>query len=469
MKQKNCVNSLRHSSCCVLNWGEGCQTRCLFHRSLSLLSLVLLFSFPFLWLQARSYAPASPIFPTRIYDELVGNVQVRVHPAPKHYRPYPVMNPQEGEKIEISFDLLDDVPQIVEFSITHCSALWNPSGLSFGDYMSGPERGLIDQSQPSGGTWVSYRHYALRIGQGELYVPRQSGNFLFKAWISGQGSEETPLFQAAFAVLNEQVTISQSLTASTQATLYDKHQAVEVELEFDGMEVPEPSYYKILVGQNASQGRVALLTRPSGISGGRLLYANQQAALFWAGNHFRATEILTDKYNGMGVNHSYLRDGISYMELFADTERASGSYVHERSAQGRYRIRNVDQEKDANLTTDYYAVSFTLHLSPEEAKDGLIFLEGGAFDALPVKYKRLSYNSEKGSYELTVLLKGGYIGYRYCLASPDKFSLDTPFPLNEANTIEGDYYQTDNNYTALVYRRLPSDRCDCLIGMNTLP
>ncbi len=424
-----------------------------------------------IWSQTNRLTTSSPIFPTAISSEMVGSVQVLVHPSPEEYRPYPVIHLNTDETIQITFDLLDDIPQIIEYTITHCNAHWEASFLNYGEYMQGMEIGQIETSEASWGTMVSYRNYQLTIGKEGTQQPTISGNYLLKAWIAGK--RHTPLFQAAFAVVEELVQVNQEVTPVTMASLYDRHQTVNIEvLPSLDEQTHLHSYYQTVVGQNGSQGRNVWLLQPNEIATDRWSYRDSHGALFWGGNTFRATEILTDKHNGMGVNHSFFDNGVYCMELFTDQGRGQKNYISNRSAQGRYVMRNVEQPQEARRTTDYYAVRFSLRLGGSVAndlQDGAVLIEGQALDPLPSSYKKLRYNPETGLYEREILLKGGYIGYRYypCL-SRDSNELSCTVALNEPNVIEGDYYQTENSYTALVYRRLPTDRYDQLVGISVI-
>ena len=78
------------------------------------------------------------------------------------------------------------------------------------------------------------------------------------------------------------------------------------------------------------------------------------------------------------------------------------------------------------------------------------------------------FNPDKGAYEGTLLLKQGYYNYSYI--SVDAREKDRGH-FSFSNT-EGNYNNTENNYTILVYYKAFGARSDELIGytqMNTLP
>ena len=72
----------------------------------------------------------------------------------------------------------------------------------------------------------------------------------------------------------------------------------------------------------------------------------------------------------------------------------------------------------------------------------------------------MDYNAEKGLYEKAILIKQGFTNFKYTIAN-SKGEID-----NE-NAIDGNFYQTENEYTTLVYYRNGIDRYDRVIGKGT--
>jgi hypothetical protein len=72
---------------------------------------------------------------------------------------------------------------------------------------------------------------------------------------------------------------------------------------------------------------------------------------------------------------------------------------------------------------------------------------------------KLQYNAEKGVYERTLLLKQGYYFYTYV-------TKDIKAKNEKALTAQtdGDYWETENTYTVLVYYQSLGGRYDELVG-----
>ena len=69
----------------------------------------------------------------------------------------------------------------------------------------------------------------------------------------------------------------------------------------------------------------------------------------------------------------------------------------------------------------------------------------------------MNYNAQKGIYEKAILVKQGFTNYKYTVA-------DEKGVIDNENEIDGNFYQTENEYTALVYYRENIDRYDRVIG-----
>ena len=75
----------------------------------------------------------------------------------------------------------------------------------------------------------------------------------------------------------------------------------------------------------------------------------------------------------------------------------------------------------------------------------------------------MQYNSDKGAYEATLLLKQGYYDYQYALRQ----NIYGHTILNTTIT-EQDSWETENNYMILVYYRELGGRSDQLLAVRQI-
>ena len=76
------------------------------------------------------------------------------------------------------------------------------------------------------------------------------------------------------------------------------------------------------------------------------------------------------------------------------------------------------------------------------------------------KNNLMIYNSVSKEYECTMLLKQGWYNYEYTFMEDGTTD-------GSASRFEASHYETENDYTVLVYYRNPHDRYDRLIGSFT--
>jgi len=94
-------------------------------------------------------------------------------------------------------------------------------------------------------------------------------------------------------------------------------------------------------------------------------------------------------------------------------------------------------------------------------RDKDVYLFGQLTDYAFTDSTKMQFNPEKGVYETSLFLKQGY--YDYCYVSIDATS-NKKIPI--FNFTEGNYWESENEYTILVYYRPLAGRADELVGYS---
>jgi len=102
---------------------------------------------------------------------------------------------------------------------------------------------------------------------------------------------------------------------------------------------------------------------------------------------------------------------------------------------------------------------FTLACDP--LPGGSVYLNGELFNNVLDEKSKMGYNFETKQYEKAVLLKQGSYNYQYLF-------VPTGSTIGQTGPIEGNYYQTQNEYSIYVYYRPMGARYDRLIGVTTV-
>lgn len=160
----------------------------------------------------------------------------------------------------------------------------------------------------------------------------------------------------------------------------------------------------------------------------------------------------------MGVQAIEYFEPYYHATLYRDEPRIGREYVYDQTQHGRFTIRNA--EADDNATeADYMVTHFTLDTGGERWTGGNIFLEGEFAHGLPAQQVLMQWNQTMMCYSCDLLLKQGAYNYQY-LWVPDGTQV------GRTDFIDGDKYQTVNNYYIRVYDRPSGERYDRLVGFG---
>ena len=152
----------------------------------------------------------------------------------------------------------------------------------------------------------------------------------------------------------------------------------------------------------------------------------------------------------MGIDHVGW-DGKEY-HAFLWTDEPRPNYLYDEDANGAFFIRNSDNT-EIDYTAEYMTVHFRLKIPRQ---DGDVYLNGRWTGGLYLPPYRMKWNQEEQCYENQVRLKQGYYNYQYVRIAPDGR------PVGLAS--EGNYFQTENCYTALVYYKPLGGRSNRLVA-----
>ena len=108
----------------------------------------------------------------------------------------------------------------------------------------------------------------------------------------------------------------------------------------------------------------------------------------------------------------------------------------------------------ADTEADYFVVHFML--ATGAPVEGEVYIDGEFTHGRLDEMTRMTYNPEIRAYEKDMLLKQGAYNYRYLLQRPGAKA--------DAAPIEGNFYETRNEYQIRVYHRPQGARYDRLIG-----
>lgn len=372
---------------------------------------------------------------------------------------FPVLKLNSNEKLEVSFDDLTHEYQRYTYKIEHCDVEGNPTTELFeSDYVrTTDDQVVITNYEPSENTTVQYTHYAFSIPNTNMR-PLISGNYRLTVSTENEEDEEVVVLQTYFAVVDTKVGIYPSATTNTEVDWNGTHQQIELKVDCSNLVVRDAqSEIKTLVMQNRRFDNMAKDVPFTAQNGNVLLWEHSRGLIFDAGNEYRKMEILSTRYPGMHGESVRWLDPYYHYTLQTDYPRRNYLYDEDRNGQSVVRYEGAG---DADTQADYVMTHFVLD-TPQLPEGKEVYVSGQWTSlGLAPQYK-MHFNHADACYEANILMKCGYYNYLYLCADKSNPQVGSTMP------IEGNYFQTENEYDILVYYRPTGSRYWQLVGCVT--
>lgn len=357
---------------------------------------------------------------------------------------FPLINLQNNEELLLAFDDLQGGTKNFYYTVEHCDASWRKSNLSPMEYLDGITEDRINDYRYSFGTLKKYTHYELRLPNFNI-KPKLPGNYLLKVYENND--QNKPVLSRRFYVLSQKVGIGAQVVPSFQVNARNSNQKLNIQVQTGGIAVQNPyAEIQLLTMQNGRSDMAVLTKRPQFIQGGQLLYTDVNSNDFPGGNEFRRIDMRSFRAPGQHV-YTIRKDTANYIVLRGDASRAGEAYSNFIDNNGAFFIRNTDG-RDARTDADYAWVDFSF----EGPNQGDLYVTGRFCDYQLTAENKLTYITEQNRYSGKILLKQGLYDFMYRYANKDPFA------------VEGNFFQTQNEYQVLVYFRPVTARWEELVG-----
>ena len=413
--------------------------------------LVILFSILACVAHAQTYY-------TQSFKQNIRSVQINNY----YHKPYyPVISLEEDEAVTLKFDDLSNKEETYTYRIIHCNSMWENSNISESEYLDGFFSGFISPTNTSTNTYFPYSHYELNFPN-EDCRPIISGNYAILIYEDGN---ELPILSACFSVVEPKVALKATTTPLTVLSYKDTYQQVDIEVDYADYNISQPTNeVKILVRQNQRLDNQVYLTDANFYEHKKFRYVNNRNLIFEAGNDYRSFDIssvyvLSDQVESIEYFKPYY-----HATLYPDIFRKPKELYYHPDVNGRY-IINLQNSWDSDSEADYFFTHFSLP-AEEPFFNAQVYIIGELTGNKLSKEGLMTYNNQTKAYEKDMLLKQG--GYNYLYAVVPYGSKSTALNKN-GNTqvmsqIEGNAWETENEYAIYVYHRPFGSRYDKLIA-----
>ena len=369
----------------------------------------------------------------------------------------PVIELGTHEKLILSFDDLDADVKTYSYTIIHCDAEWTPSRLIPSQYTNGFNEESLTDHRFSYNSIQRYTHWELVFPTNDLR-PVVSGNFILKIYQNYQ-PDDIVLTQR-FMVVDPRIAIEGTVKRPTIAQYRNSMQEVDFIIHHENYLIDNPyGDIKVIVMKNDRWDSAITGLKPLFVRNDELIYNYEQENLFNGGNEYRLFDTRSVRFHSEAIQ-DIIYDSLMYrVLLFPDEPRSSKRYFSQQDINGRFVIRK-QEGRNAELEAEYTMVRFRL-LYDEPLVNGNVYVFGGLTNWNYGPESLMKYNFEERAYETSLYLKQGYYNYEYAFVKDGSDVADATF-------IEGNHFETENNYTIYVYHRPIGGQYDQLIGMRRL-
>jgi hypothetical protein len=370
----------------------------------------------------------------------------------------PVYKINSGDQLELNFDDLEANVKSYYYSFVLCDYDWKPVDISPFLYTKGFTQQRITTYRYSSIALTRYTHYQALLPDRSTTLT-MSGNYILKVYLDGDTSKLA--ITRRVLVLEQKAAIGGQVMQPFTPQLYKSHQKIQFSASISGLNTfSAAQQVKVVILQNNRWDNALKDIKPTFVRGNTLEYSSENNCIFPAGKEWRWLDLRSFRLQSDRVQKADYKKNSTDMYLFADADRSAQRYVYFRDLNGMYLIETYETI-NPYWQGDFATVHFSLAApngTPYADKD--IYLAGQLTNYEFNEKTKMTFNAEKGVYECTAFLKQGYYNYTYIAVDKNNFS--------DRRDLEGDYWETENSYTILMYYRSFTDRADQLIGVGKI-
>ena len=390
------------------------------------------------------------VFIDKVYEENIKTAIIFHADDVKATPLYPAsIHISQSVPLMLKFDeLFTDEADYYRAKILHCNIDWTPSNLSEIQYLTDYNEFPIDDFDFSIATKVPYTHFTFRIPRVKL-----PGNYLLVVYREEDVNDI--ILSKRFIVFDQQVKVIGDTELSSGVVQRRLNQQIEFLIDYTKVQIPNPYLdINVVIKQNHRWDNAIFGLKPTQIKEDvfQLEYRHFNFENnFKAGNEFRFFDIRSTHFGGRNVEKTSISDTQVDAYLYFDKSRGTEPYSFINDLNGGFVIENSEGNNDF-IESDYINVHFFLDLKSNINED--IFLGGKFTDWRHEEFNKMKYNNISNIYMCNLLLKQGLYDFIYHV------------PQHGVNPtlLEGNHFETNNEYEIIVYFKDQRLNTDIIIG-----
>jgi hypothetical protein len=356
-----------------------------------------------------------------------------------------------GESFELQFDDLFANDASYFYTIVHCDYDWIPTDIPKSEYIRGFDNLRIQDEVSSVNTLQSYTHYSLTLPNSNTQI-LISGNYM----LSILDENKDVVFSRKFVIYNELTTVSGTTHRPRTGNDLNTKQNIDFSVTSTIMSFQNPTKnLKIVLLQNGQFNTAIKNIAPQYTIGDEFIYKYNTETQFWAGNEYLYFD--SKKLNSVTNTISRIdnANGMYSLYLRTNNARANFPYSYTQDVNGSFVVRN-ESSTESETEADYFWVYFSLS-APSFMLNKELYVSGGFNNYSLSPDNKMEYNAKNNLYEKALLVKQGFTNYQYVIA-------DSKGKIDNENAIDGNFWETENDYTIIVYYCEDGARYNKVVG-----
>lgn len=399
-------------------------------------------------------AQDAQVFENGIFQD---NIKTVLFHASRDQLADPIIRLGSSDRLVLRFDDLDADVKRYFYTVVHCDADWRPSGLEKHEFIDGFDMEEIYDMEFSRGTIISYTHYHLRLPNRNFGFTK-TGNYVLQVF--DPELRDPLVLTRRFVVYEQKLTIAGEIVTPSNLAQSRSHQEVTFSVSQKNYPLNNPREdLRACILQNGWWDNAMCNISPRYVSGDMLNFDYRGRLVFPGLRNFRPMDLRTTRFRSERVHSiEHYPDGTEII-MRTDDKRTHRSHSMIHDFNGKFVIENREFQ-NPHITSDYVFPFLTLR-SPTPIYDREVYVVGGFSDMRPREENRMNFDDDEGLYYKDLFLKQGYYDYLYGVGVQGSSHLDF-------DETEGSLFETNNEYTILLYYRPFGGRYDQVIGYGVL-
>lgn len=370
---------------------------------------------------------------------------------------YPILELGNSAKFELSWDDLDADTKNYYYKVMLCNADWTPTQLPDIEAIDGFASDRIRDFRNSTRALVAYTHYSMTFPNDNIRLSK-SGNYIIKIYTDDD--EKKVVLTRRFMLVDPKMRLTAMPKIAAAGGKQRTNQELDFSIDYKGVPVRNAEReVSVVMLQNGRWDNAITGIKPLFQKENQLIYSYQDVFSFPAGKEFRRLDLSSVRLLTEGVESLEQTDSSFEARTFVAAPLRNFPYEYLADANGKYVVKMFGSD-EAFIDADYVNTHFNLAL-PYAVNGASVYVFGGLSNWQCTPQNRMRYNTMSHQYELTLPLKQGFYGYLYAVVKDGETAVNT-------SLLEGDWYETENEYTILVYFRAFGERYDRLMAAQTV-